>query len=251
MSAMQQGSIAAGTSAVSFWPLFAAPGVPQDISSRSFVYYCDRRCTMPPVCRSAPSRCNVLPTALLLCCAISAYCFTITAGISLSRGRTKVSANEVTEACRKMGRLRQKRLFLTETGRFVGRLRHLERWRHPCVSGLYFQTLRVSKESCRILPSVDCCVHLCPLPSEDPASFYANSPSDDFDRTISSCTRMIIRSPLPWSSTKQSPMTRCISLSPSSGTGRASAMPFIRWFSNNRQLFYVNRVQRASVYLYL
>ena len=76
MSAMQQGSIAAGTSAVSFWPLFAAPGVPQDISSRSFVYYCDRRCTMPPVCRSAPSRCNVLPTALLLCCAISAYCFT-------------------------------------------------------------------------------------------------------------------------------------------------------------------------------
>ena len=76
MSAMQQGSIAGGTSAVSFWPLFAAPGVPQDISSRSFVYYCDRRCTMPPVCRSAPSRCNVLPTALLLCFAISAYCFT-------------------------------------------------------------------------------------------------------------------------------------------------------------------------------
>ena len=60
------------------------------------------------------------------------------AGISLSRGRAKVSANEVTEACRKMGRLRQKRLFLTETGRFVGRLRHLERWRHPCVSGFFF-----------------------------------------------------------------------------------------------------------------
>ena len=175
----------------------------------------------------------------------------ITAGISLSRGRAKVSANEVTEACRKMGRLRQKRLFLTETGRFVGRLRHLERWRHPCVSGLYFQTLRVSKESCRILPSVDCRACFRPLPSEDPASFYANSPSDDFDRTISSCTRMIIRSPLPWSSTKQSPMTRCISPSPSSGAGRASTMPFIRWFSNNRQLFYVNRVQRASVYLYL
>ena len=76
MSAMQQGSIAGGTSAVSFWPLFATLDVPQDISSRSFHYYCDRRCTMPPVCRSAPSRCNVLPTALLLCCAISAYCFT-------------------------------------------------------------------------------------------------------------------------------------------------------------------------------
>ena len=78
----------------------------------------------------------------------------ITAGISLSRGRAKVSANEVTEACRKMGRLR-----------------HLERWRHPCVSGLYFQTLRVSKESCRILPSVDCRACFRPLPSEDPAFF--------------------------------------------------------------------------------
>ena len=50
----------------------------------------------------------------------------ITAGISLSRGRAKVSANEVTEACRKMGRLRQKRPILTEPGCFLGRLRHLE-----------------------------------------------------------------------------------------------------------------------------
>ena len=36
-----------------------------------------------------------------------------------------IPANAVTEACRKMGRFRQKRPFLTETGRFVGRLRHL------------------------------------------------------------------------------------------------------------------------------
>ena len=64
----------------------------------------------------------------------------ITAGISLSRGRAMVSADEVTEACRKMGRLRQNRPFLTEAGRFVGRLRHLERWRHSCVSGFFFLT---------------------------------------------------------------------------------------------------------------
>ena len=62
----------------------------------------------------------------------------ITAGISLSRERAMVSADEVTEACRKMGRLRQNRPFLTEAGRFVGRLRHLERWRHSCVSGFFF-----------------------------------------------------------------------------------------------------------------
>ena len=66
----------------------------------------------------------------------------ITAGISLSRERAMVSADEVTEACRKMGRLRQIRLFLTEAGRSVGRLRHLERWRHSCVSGLFFLILR-------------------------------------------------------------------------------------------------------------
>ena len=64
----------------------------------------------------------------------------ITEGISLSRERAMVSADEVTEACRKMGRLRQNRPFLTEAGRFVGRLRHLERWRHSCVSGFFFLT---------------------------------------------------------------------------------------------------------------
>ena len=42
-------------------------------------------------------------------------------------GRAMVSADEVTEACRIMGRLRQKRPILTETCQNLGRLRHLGR----------------------------------------------------------------------------------------------------------------------------
>ena len=48
-SVREQGNKAAGrTSVVSFWRLFAASDVLQDISSRGLVYYCDRRCPKGP-----------------------------------------------------------------------------------------------------------------------------------------------------------------------------------------------------------
>ncbi len=52
---------------------FAASDVLQDITRRILHYYCDRRCTMPSACCSAPSRCNVLPAALIFCFEMSAH----------------------------------------------------------------------------------------------------------------------------------------------------------------------------------
>ena len=52
---------------------FAASDVLQDITRRILHYYCDRRCTMPSACCSAPSRCNVLPAALIFCFEMSSH----------------------------------------------------------------------------------------------------------------------------------------------------------------------------------
>lgn len=49
--------------------------------------------------------------------------------------------NEVTEACRKMGRLRQKWPFLTEAGCFWGRLRHFGRLRKPLMANAFLSRL--------------------------------------------------------------------------------------------------------------